>query len=65
MAANIRISPTEIQGGHYIYAFEEPDEADSFELCVAAVSLDYCEQKHPCVSKKSVDARARGQDHHD
>jgi hypothetical protein len=27
---------------------------------VAVVSADYCEQKHPCLSKKSVDARGHG-----
>ena len=60
MAVNIRISRTEIQVGHYIYTFEQPDEADSFEACVAAVSAEYCEQKFPCLSKKSVDARGQG-----
>lgn len=60
MTATVRLSPTEVQIGHYIYTFAEPDEADGFEACVAAVSVDYCEQKHPCISKSSADARGQG-----
>lgn len=60
MTVTVRLSPTELQVGHYIYTFEKPDEADGFEACVAAVSVDYCEQTLLGFSKKSVDARAQG-----
>lgn len=60
MTAAVRLAPTEVRVGHYVYTFEEPDEADGFEACVAAVSVDYCEQKHPSISRKSVDARGQG-----
>lgn len=53
----IRLSPVEVQAGRLIYTFDEPDEADSFEACVVAISRRYCEQKHPCVTKKTVDRR--------
>jgi hypothetical protein len=56
----VRLSPTEVQAGRFIYAFEEPNEADCFEACVAAVNVRYCEQKHPCARKTYVDARGRG-----
>jgi hypothetical protein len=63
--ASIRISATEIQVGHFIYTFDEPDDADSFEACVAAVDVSYCEEKHPCVSKKPVSTHPPGRDTHD
>lgn len=60
MPTPVRISPTEVQAGRFIYTFEEADEADSFEACVAAINARYCEQKHPFLSKKYIDARGQG-----
>ena len=60
MPIPIRISPTEVQAGRFIYTFEEADEADRFEACITAINVSYCEKKHPCVSKAYVDARGQG-----
>ena len=59
MRIPIRISPTEVQAGRFIYKFGEAQEADSFEACITAINVSYCEKKHPCVSKAYVDARAQ------
>jgi hypothetical protein len=61
MALSVRISPLEVQVGRFVYAFEEYDEADSFEACVTAINVRYCEAKHPCVAKKAVDEHSKGQ----
>jgi hypothetical protein len=64
MASSFRVSPTEIQVGHYLYTFEDPDDADSFLACVEAINVNYCEQKFPCINKRSIDARCEGHIHH-
>jgi hypothetical protein len=64
MASFFRVSPTEIQVGHYVYTFEEPDDADGFAECVAAITVRYCERKFPYLTKRSVDARCEGHIHH-
>ena len=55
MPITVRISFTEVQVGRFIYTFEEPDEADGFQACVAAINARYCEQKHPAASKRLAD----------
>lgn len=60
MPITVRISPTEVQVGRFMYTFEEPNEADGFQACVAAVNGSYCERKHPAVSKRIADSSSQG-----
>jgi hypothetical protein len=55
MSICVRLSELEVQAGSFVYTFEEADEADSFQECEAVMSLHYCEAKHPCVNKRSVE----------
>ena len=51
MPISFRISELKVQVGRFVYAFEEGDEADSFQACVSAVNASYCERKHPYAAK--------------
>jgi hypothetical protein len=47
--------------GHFVYAFEEGDEADSFQSCVSTVNARYCERKHPSAAKIPAAEPVNGQ----
>jgi hypothetical protein len=51
MPISLRISELKVQVGRFVYAFEEGDEADSFQSCVSAVNASYCQRKHPYAAK--------------
>ena len=61
MPISFRISECEVQVGRFVYAFEEGDEADSFQSCISAVNAGYCERKHPYAAKMRAVEHANGQ----
>jgi hypothetical protein len=61
MPIRFRISELKVQVGRFVYAFEEGDEADSFQSCVSAVNASYCQRKHPYAAKIPAAAHANSQ----
>lgn len=61
MPISFRISELEVQVGRFVYAFEECDEADSFQECVSAINATYCERKHPYATKRTVEEHAKAE----
>jgi hypothetical protein len=61
MPISFRLSELEVQGGRFVYAFEECDEADSFQACVSAVNAGFCEKRLPYATKILAAEHARAQ----
>lgn len=59
MPMSFRISELEVQVGRFVYAFEESDDADSFQACVSAVNAGYCERRHPYATKTPATEHAK------
>jgi hypothetical protein len=48
----MRISPTEVQAGDIIYVFQDINDANEFQECVATVGVKYCELELPATDKR-------------